>query len=136
MSIQSVNSVNFTGSKARTKQGNEYDKSSAGKYIGMGLGAVVGAGCTGYKVKKGLSSSSELKRFLINFNNSLLNSFSDISNISRKEFRELRKKSIKIGIKAAPVIIGAAGLLAGLGLGAIVDGIINNVRSKKADKSA
>ncbi len=43
MSISAINSVSFSG-KRLTKNGNEYDKTNAGKYIGMGVGTAAGAG--------------------------------------------------------------------------------------------
>lgn len=143
MSIQSVNAINFTGKTAQTKNGNEYEKTNAGKYTGMGVGAAAGAGYGVYIINK-VNKSYSLKKYIINAFNSGFTQFGKLGNIkntisqleiSLKEFRATRYKCLSRILKAIPAILGAVTLLAGLGVGAITDGIINHTRAKKADNT-
>ncbi len=134
MSIQSISAVNFTGKKRYTNNGNEYEKTNAGKYVGMGVGAAAGAGYPAYILHNMFKPENKgelmklLDTYCKNFNESCKNQFGqDV---------KLTTKTLTKCIKALPVVSGAVVLLAGLGLGAIVDGIINHNRAKKADKEA
>ena len=149
MSIQSVNSISFSGKRV-TKNGNEYDKTNAGKYTGMGVGAAAGAGF-GIKVyhdvtktikEAGNEFENGVKDVLGDTLTSIKNRFSNLAqdtgtavenNID--EITEMSMKMTQKAFKVVPVILGLGGLLAGLGLGAITDGIINHTRAKKADNT-
>ncbi len=132
MSIDAVNTVSFSGKKSYTKNGNEYEKTRAGRYIGMGVGASVGAGYPLYFIHQAQKDKPFLKRMLVTFRTAykreLAKAGLDVSNL------KLSAKTFSKGMKVFPVITGSLALLLGLGLGAIVDGIINHTRAKKADK--
>ncbi len=131
MSIQSVNSVNFTSKTAHTKNGNEYEKTRVGKYIGMGAGAAIGAGVPAYLLYN-RNYKMYLKRQLVEMRNNIMQELQKEGIKSSK----MSAKTISKWLKAIPVVAGALTLLVGLGIGAIVDGAINHSRAKKADKIA
>lgn len=135
MAVDAVNSVNFQGRKGSyTKNGNEYNKTHAGRYVGMGVGALVGAGYPLYILREVQKDKPFFKKVLVRcrqeFKNGLAQSGVDVSNL------KMSAKSVSKVLKGIPVVTGAITLLVGLGVGAIVDGIINHVRAKKADKAA
>lgn len=149
MSINAINSVNFTAKRV-TKNGNEYDKTNVGKYAGMGVGTAAGAGFglhVKHVINKGMKEEGKtfeelLKGVLGDTFTSLKSRLGDAAKEAETaaengvdEVAETTLKWAKRGFKAFPVILGAGGLLAGLGLGAIADGIINHNRAKKADKT-
>ncbi len=139
MAISAINSVNFTGKRV-TKNGNEYDTTNIGKYTGMGVGAAVGTGVgikTYSAAKKALEGVDAKKLFEEAFTKlkegleKQLGSLEMTSEEYVESCIKASKKSSKIGI----AILGLGGLLVGLGGGAIVDGVINHNRAKKADKT-
>ena len=150
MSISAINSVSFSG-KRLTKNGNEYDKTNAGKYIGMGVGTAAGAGF-GLKVyhdvtkainEAGNDLENGIKDVLEDTFTSIKNRFSGLAQntgtaveTNIDEVTEMSMRMVGKVFKVVPVVLGLGGLLAGLGLGAITDGIINHTRAKKADNAA
>lgn len=132
MSIDAINTVSFSGKKSYTKNGNEYEKTHAGKFVGMGVGASVGAGYPLLLLHQAQKDKPFLKRLLVSYRNAykkgLANAGLDVSDI------KLSAKTLSRGLKIIPAITGAVALILGLGLGSIVDGIINHARAKNADK--
>ena len=137
MSIDAINSVNFTG-HAVTKNGNDYNKTNVGKYIGTAAG-VAWVSCPLYVITK---NDRSYRRFvvetwdkLVSFAAEKSDAFKELRDLPRKEYRAARFEGVSHGGKVG-VILATIGLpLVGLGLGAVADGIVNHFRAKKADKS-
>lgn len=129
MNVSGVNSVNFT---AKTDKGNDYKKTKAGKTTCGIIGASL-IGINAYKMqKKGLFKK------LTNHIDEQIKKNADINEYISKnpkanieKFNKIFKKSI-IGS-----FIATAAISFGLwvGIGAIIDGIVNHSRAKKADKA-
>lgn len=140
MAISAINSVNFTGKKV-TKNGNEYDTTNVGKYAGMGVGAAAGTGY-GLKVynaaKKALQEVDANQIFEDTFTTmkeNLDKQFGEPIEMATEEYVEACTKASKRAAKVGVGVLGIGGLLAGLGIGAIVDGVINHNRAKNAEKT-
>lgn len=136
MSIDSIKmgQPSFAG---KTKDGNDYDKTCAGKVAGGMIGVHVAAGKirqiqrTGDAVyiRKATAKFAE-KQAKMNPKSTI-----DIK-IAGQKFAENFKKNLKASKAIGSVI--AAGVTFGLwiGIGAIVDKMINSHRAHKADKEA
>jgi len=118
MSVNSVNSVAFTGKTATTKNGNEYKKTNAGKIIG-GITSAAAVGTLAVIAPK----SPEFKTVLSMIAHSIRVAAPNIKNI----------RGAVLGTLAAT----AASVVAlAVGQGTLTDKIINHNRAKKADKEA
>ncbi len=104
----SVQPIKTLSFGAKTRNGNDYKKSQIGKLSGL----VAGAGFAGYGLYKGIKQG-----------------------VFKEGFKEFGKqgKLAKNFVLAFTIGVFA---LTGLGLGAIVDAIINSVRRNKADEKA
>jgi len=128
MAIQSIGSQpNFTGKKAVTYKGNEYEKTNNGKLIGAGAGATLSAVMVGRGIKT-LKSKT--------YQNALKDSFEMIKEakpeMTLEQFVKRAKKVSKIGMG----VMTAITVLLGLGIGALVDKNKNENRAFKADMAA
>lgn len=122
MNIQKINAITFS---AKTDDGNEYKKCSAGKLTGLASGI----GWASYSIYNA-GKKMKTPQFKEEFEKSLKK-----SNLNAKQI-ELAKKQFKtmknIGFGIAILIYSGIGL----GLGAIADAIINSHRRNKADDLA
>ena len=106
-----------------TKQGNLYQKTNAGRTIG-----IVGGGTVGYKVL-----GAQIKNFAVESMKELPKDVFQSGNISAvakdaKFLNKLAKNSGTIGAIVAALVIGA--------LGGLFDDTVNSIRANKADKKA
>jgi len=115
MNVRSVNQVAFSGDTRRTASGNEYEKFNVGKVAGLAYGA--------------LSSA-----VTYSFANASLN-IEEVANKS-KTIPPETAKAIKSASKSA---IGARAIIEiafFTGIGALIDGAVNNHRRNNVDKQA
>ena len=124
-----INAISFNGVPAVTKAGNEYDKTKANKVAGTLVGGAAAAGMA-YNTKQ-ILKNPEL------FNDVRESAQKMIEKMNVKEFKNIKLgaedvvKSLKVGTAA----MAGAAVVAGLTIGAIVDGIVNKHRANKADKA-
>ena len=116
----------FTPNTRFTQKGNHYEKTNIGKIIGVIGGAVYGA----YKSLgiKELMNEINFKTIMEN----IIYSFEEGIDPAKAE------KMIKYAVKATPKYVTAALILGstliGLGVGSIVNFVINKIKAHKADK--
>lgn len=118
MNVNSINSVAFT---AKTKNGNEYNKTFAGLKTGLILGAI-GTPLTGFVY--GLKNGQKMD-------------FISVANeTATRAYKMSAKEASRILLKKEFLVFAAAvtGITTILGL--LTDVIINKVRRNKADKQA
>ena len=124
-----INAISFNGTPAVTKAGNEYDKTRANKVAGTLVGGAAAAGMA-YNTKQ-ILKNPEL------FNSVRESAQKMVEKMNVKEFKNIKLgaedvvKSLKVGTAA----MAGAAVVAGLAIGAIVDGIVNKHRANKADKA-
>jgi len=144
MSISAINSVNFTGKTKVTKNGNEYEKTNACKYAGMGSGLLAG-GAYGYLTANKVMKSFSAKKAVFASMSETYKAFSGKETLkaaleevgmTAKEFKQIVAKSIKGGVISAGVMAGVAACLITSCVGFIADSVINRSRAKQADKAA
>ena len=117
----SIQSVSFG---ATTKNGNQYKKTSVGKYIGATYGLV--AATASSILVLNMPKTSVIRKF-IPLRKKLIN-----SGFSKIEAKKLINNSAKCGF-----VGGIIGVIAGYtAIGVIGDAIVNKIRAKKADKRA
>jgi hypothetical protein len=144
MSINGINNSQpaFT---AKTKDGNDYDKTNAGKAVGGVLGGIaVARGLTRTAIAhKALNDDKFLKTFCENAKAKgtvLPDGKGVMLNSNRIKGRFESIKNMAASLKGSAVVGGVIGsVIAGTmayGLGALVDKMINNHEAKKADKAA
>ena len=139
MSINNINN-NQPAFTAKTKHGNDYDKTCAGKVVGGFLGAgAMAKGALGTMLltkKADMFSFKQAPTVLADGKGTIIGAvFNENGAAILKKMSDMKKKSkaaIIIGGVTATVVAGATLL----GAGAIVDNLINNHRAKKADKAA
>ena len=136
MNTESVNSIAFAGKTKTTKNGNEYKKTKAAK-VTMGLIGAAGASATVYSSFNYIKKDNALKSIILNVckqsYRSVCEKFSNLPNAKQPmAFKKYVKSSIGLGSVA--LIAASAGIFTGIG--AIIDGIVNHHRAKKADKAA
>lgn len=126
-----IQPVSF-GQTAVTKNGNEYQRTSKATKIGAGVGAtwgVLNASAMGY-----MAAKNELPQ---KYKNIFLNSYKALRKILPiEEAKYVAKRNAKISLAIGlPMgIIGST--LIGLGIGAVVNKVINHRRAAKADAVA
>jgi len=118
MNVSSVNQMAFTGKITKTKNGNEYKKSNAGKLTGT----ILTTGIAGYFVHLINKNRAEMIKYC---KERLIQKGMDSSDIYVNKL-----------VRKSPVVVGVLFIAVGLGAGAVVDAIINKVRRNKADKKA
>lgn len=141
MSVKAVSSIEFLGNKPQASKKNK-NNSHLGSYVGMGVGTVAGGFC-GVRTVNNIKKSFSLKKFLLshfNFGFTGMGQYVSVSDVlkdvdlSRKAFRKERYRVVSKNVKVIPFVLAALGLLAGLGVGAVADKIIDYSKSKKSDK--
>ncbi len=137
MAVQSVNSVKFCGNTTETSNKENHIQRNIGKYAGMGIGAAAG---TSFGLYRAIKPTVKMKRgfiyghtlgIIFNSENKSLSEILKELGITSKQFRQDRTKQFIKVMKSIPVILGTLTLLAGLGIGAIVDAVIKHNKSKK-----
>ena len=122
----------FTPNTRFTKKGNHYEKTNIGKVIGTLGGAIYGA----------IQSSTIIKEFKkINVAEILRNTMNfTAETLSFKISPEEIEKAVSVITKQLPRVTAAAVLLGatliGLGIGSIVNFVINKIKAHNADKAA
>jgi len=142
MSINGLNN-NQPAFTAKTKEGNDYDKTNAGKAVGGTLGGIallkgLAVTATSHKIindkfiKTVISEADEI--LLPEGKGAMVNSKSFNPTVLKKlkTFTKIGKGSYIAGGVIGSVIAGATLL----GIGATVDKMINHHEAKKADKAA
>ena len=144
MAITAINTINFKGNdnaKVKDSQNSEgsYKTSNIGKSVGLGVGAIIPGGY-GLRFINNVNKSVSLKKILVKYldfgvtsfsSNSSVKDFLDSIEVSRQDYRKSRYKVISRGLKILPVVLAAAGMLVGLGIGAVADCIIDKFHAKK-----
>lgn len=128
MAIQPIGvQPNFTGKKAVTYKGNEYEKTNNGKLIGTGAGIAL----------SGIMTTCTLKAFnKETVLQTLKNAYEGAKDaLPQKSFDEYLKSMKKMSKVSCAVMSGLTVLL-GLGIGALVDKNKNENRAFKADMAA
>ena len=129
MSISSINQVNFQG-QALTKRGNAYSDSNIGKYAGAGLGAATGL----YLANKGMKTVPGFKKFGTMVWESIKDIPKKSGKLTKKEFWTGIPTNFKNFFKNGDYKTVGKIALIGLGLGALVDGVINLTKSYMTDR--
>lgn len=142
MTVQAVNSINFTG-KSKTTNGNEYTKSNIGKYVGTSVGLAAGLRYDYLVTKEIKKTFSPVKRIIVEWYNGIISKKSGMSvkdmleecEIGIKQFRAVRKKALAFGMKTMMILTPLLCAGVALGVGALADKLVNTYRAKKADKA-
>lgn len=115
MNVGSVNQVAFSGDTRRTASGNKYEKCDAGKVAGFAYGALTAA-------------------VTYSFANASLNieEVAKTSNVIKPETAKAIRNTTHGAITAGAIMAIAVWT----GIGALVDGAINNHRRNNADSQA
>lgn len=122
------NNVAFT---ARTKKGNEYDKTNVGKYVG----GTIGAGyITGFILKNKEAVKKIQDDVLVNEYSKILKNPKFDKKIVINKLKPFIEKNAKLIKASGLALVITAFTATGVTIGAIVDKVINHNKAKNADK--
>lgn len=128
VSINSTTDVAFNGKVKKTPRGHEYSITHLSRNVGAGVGLLSGALVSHINVKR--MKTTQGKRGFIQSLNNMGQDLSILGPVGkRKEFFKNGAILLSAGIVAVGMFVGAA-------IGGTVDSHNNQIRAKKADKTA